>query len=95
MPEEFTLLGNYPNPFNPTTSIRFLLPEAKQVSLVIYNTQGRVVQTILNNVELGIGEHQFSWNAEDANGSKVASGMYIYRLTAGKANKLGKMILLK
>jgi len=94
-PEEYVLYNNYPNPFNPSTTIRFLLPETQEISLVIYDARGRVVRELLNRVEMQTGEHQVSWNAVDQNGAKVSSGMYFYRFNAGSFNKMGKMILLK
>jgi len=95
VPSQYVLLPNYPNPFNPTTNIKFLLPESQQVTLQIYNISGQLVKTITQNEMYQAGEHVVSWNATDDSGSRVASGMYMYVFRAGSFHKIGKMILLK
>ncbi len=94
-PTEYALFNNYPNPFNPSTTIKFQLPESQQVTLTVYDAQGRVVKELLSNAVQDMGEHSITWNALDNNGNRVASGMYFYRFSAGKFVKMGKMILLK
>jgi outer membrane protein assembly factor BamB len=91
----FSLSQNYPNPFNPTTTIRFVLPEATtMVKLTIYNILGQCVfQTDI--CDLDAGDHFFEWNGTSFDGIKVASGIYIYRLEAGKYMAQHRMILLK
>ena len=79
----------YPNPFNPVANITFRLPSATHVRLDIYNLMGQKVGTLLN-ANLGPGEHTVPWD-----GSKLASGVYLYRLEAGETVRSEKMILLK
>jgi len=79
---------NYPNPFNPSTTIRFSLPEATRVSLKIFNTMGQEVTTLVSG-ELGEGVHQVEWNA-----SESASGIYFYVLQAQDLGVLTRKILL-
>jgi hypothetical protein len=77
----YKLNRNYPNPFNPTTNISFNLAEASDVRIDIYNSLGQLVNTIVNN-SYGPGSFNAKWDATDQYGSKVTSGMYIYRMTA-------------
>jgi photosystem II stability/assembly factor-like uncharacterized protein len=88
-PIEYALEQNYPNPFNPSTMIKFSLPEASDVTLIIYNTLGQKV-TELVNTKLDAGRYSYQWNA-----SNVSTGMYIYELRADKFVSVKKMILLK
>ncbi len=90
IPEGFSLDQNYPNPFNPTTEIKFSIPKAAKVSLDIFDVLGRKVTSLLTDKRLTQGQHQVSFNA---NG--LASGMYIYRLSAGEVTISKKMILIK
>jgi len=89
IPVEFTLSQNFPNPFNPSTNIRFSLPKASNVKLTIYDVLGKEVTTLVNN-ELNAGTHTIAWNA-----SNLASGIYLYKLEAGDFNKTNKMLLMK
>lgn len=82
IPQTYELQNNYPNPFNPTTTIGFGLPEAGAVSLKIYDVLGREVATLVNST-LAAGNYKYNWNA-----SGLASGMYIYRLSAVSYNGL-------
>jgi hypothetical protein len=94
VPSGYTLDQNYPNPFNPTTNIRFTLSAAADVRLDIYNTLGQHVKTIVNNT-IEAGEHTVVWNGESSDGTRVASGIYLYRLQADDYTETRKMILLK
>jgi hypothetical protein len=85
---------NYPNPFNPTTTISFVLPEKALVDLSVYNLRGQLVRTLVDEV-LDEGISEAIWNGTDARGNPVASGVYFYRLRAGKNVMTKKMILLK
>jgi len=93
-PLAFQLSGNYPNPFNPRTTISFTLPEAQPVSLAIYSLDGRQVATLLHEVR-GPGAHDVVWHGQDDAGHAVASGTYFYRLNAGPYSQVRKMILMK
>ncbi|MGC9361313.1 MAG: FlgD immunoglobulin-like domain containing protein, partial [Candidatus Syntrophosphaera sp.] len=88
------LKGNYPNPFNPETTIRFSLKEAAPVNIGIYNVKGQLVKTLVND-EKASGNHSVVWNGRDDNGSSVSSGVYFYKMNAGKYSSTKKMILMK
>ncbi|WP_138431952.1 T9SS type A sorting domain-containing protein [Fodinibius saliphilus] len=75
-PSEFKLMPNYPNPFNPTTTIRYQLPDQMRVKVTIFNVLGRKVATLANEVQKA-GQHDLQWNA-----SNMASGLYFYRVVA-------------
>jgi hypothetical protein len=94
IPEKYALRQNYPNPFNPVTTISFDLPEAVNVSLVIYDILGNHVKTVYTG-ELEAGRYDFKWDATNSRGRSVSSGMYIYKLTAGEFSAFEKMILLR
>ncbi|MFV1884818.1 MAG: T9SS type A sorting domain-containing protein [Balneola sp.] len=88
-PNAFRLSQNYPNPFNPSTNISFNLPSAGQVNLKVYNLLGQEVATLVND-RLNSGSHTFNFDA-----SRLASGVYIYRLQAGENVQTKKMMLIK
>jgi hypothetical protein len=93
-PTEFGVSGFYPNPFNLETTIQFSLPEECQVRLVLYDITGREV-AMLEDGFFRAGMYATMWYALDADGKRVANGLYLYRMTAGKYTATGKMILLK
>ncbi|MBT4033653.1 MAG: T9SS type A sorting domain-containing protein [Candidatus Marinimicrobia bacterium] len=93
VPEGYAL-GNYPNPFNPTTNIAFRIPEALEVQLVIYNQLGQHVTTLVDQ-SLNAGEYQVVWNGLTEKGRPVSSGLYFYRMIAGSEQMVGKMTYLK
>jgi hypothetical protein len=86
---------NRPNPFNPTTTISFSLPEACEVRLEVYDVSGRLVARLVDGRKLGAGTHEADWNGRDVSGGTAASGVYIYRLIAGKETISRKMVLLR
>ncbi len=94
LPSEYELKQNYPNPFNPTTIISFSLPRTSNVRLEIYNVLGQRVSTLIDG-ELKAGDHDISWDGQNAFGQPVATGIYFYRLKAGEFVGTKKMILLK
>jgi hypothetical protein len=85
---------NFPNPFNPRTTIRFHLPESGHVELRVFDLPGRHIVTLLNETRTN-GPHAVEWNGRDAGGNPVSSGVYIYRLKTGKTSLAKKMLLLK
>ncbi len=89
LPRSFALSQNYPNPFNPTTTIKYDLPKNSDVSLTIYNVTGQKVSEF-NQENQPAGSHIFNWDA-----TKVSSGVYFYKLTAGDFTATKKMMLLK
>lgn len=88
------LLPNHPNPFNPSTTIRFVLPERDHVRLSIYDAAGHRVATLVDEVR-SAGMYSIEWNGTDWRGSRVASGVYVTRLESGSSSVTGKMVLLK
>ena len=95
IPDEFKLSNNYPNPFNPTTSIEFNIPIASQVTLTIYNITGQEIAKIHNDFA-EVGKYKATWNGMDNNGIKAPSGVYFYELRAeNHFQKVKKMTLLK
>jgi len=91
---ELNLDQNYPNPFNPVTTISFVLNERTQARLSIYDTEGKLVTTLVND-ELGPGLKVVTWDGKDDRGHQVSSGVYLCRLTAGKRTLTKKMVLIK
>ncbi len=92
-PVSFFLDQNYPNPFNPETTIEFALPEAVDVKLEVFNVLGQRIKTLMDE-RLEPAEYRVIWDGSDRNGSRVASGIYFYRISAGRFVKTRKMILL-
>jgi M6 family metalloprotease-like protein len=90
----FVLHQNYPNPFNPTTTISFSLPERAWINLSIFNVEGKLVRTLIDGTLSG-GFKEVEWDGRDWRGNPVGSGVYLYRLKAGKHVIVQKMILLK
>ncbi|MGB5288022.1 MAG: FlgD immunoglobulin-like domain containing protein, partial [Ignavibacteriaceae bacterium] len=99
IPESFALKQNFPNPFNPTTNIEFSLPVAADIQLVVYNILGQQVASLINE-QRSAGNHSVLWNANDSNGMKLSSGIYLYKLKASGVDgsefqEIKKMVLLK
>jgi hypothetical protein len=94
LPTTFELATNYPNPFNPSTTINYSVPQTSDVSLVIYNILGKKVRTLINNT-LNRGNYNVVWDGKDDNGYMVSSGIYFYSLNAGNISLVKKMILMK
>jgi hypothetical protein len=102
LPEKFELKQCFPNPFNPTTTISFLLPSTSNIQLLIYNSLGQRIHTLFNGEKPG-GEHQIQWNGKDEYGSFLSSGIYLYHLIVFDSNyerqtkftQTRKMLLLK
>jgi hypothetical protein len=89
VPAEFALMHNYPNPFNPVTTIRYDLPEPADVRLCIYNVRGQLIETLVNAYQEA-GYHDVAWNAEDQ-----GSGIYFYRIEAGRDIAVKKCTLIR
>jgi len=92
--KSYTLHQNYPNPFNPSTTISYSLPAAEEISLKVFDMQGREVKTLVSG-SVQAGEHTAVWNGTNNAGQKVASGIYVYTLKAGKRQLNKRMTLLK
>ena len=94
-PEVFALANNYPNPFNPATTIKYALPQAADVELTVYNVVGQVVRTLVAEHQ-SAGRYVVEWDATNDSGHNLSSGMYFYRLEAGgEFREVKKMLLLK
>jgi len=89
-----TLSANYPNPFNPVTTMSFELPEQMDASLVIFNVLGQKVKTLLNGPQ-NKGVHKVLWNGTDDKGRFLSSGVYFYQLKTANFERTMKMMLLK
>jgi len=95
IPTVFSLDQNYPNPFNPVTTIRFALPADLTVRLEVYNVLGQYITTLIDGVYHTAGYYESIWDARDASGKIIPSGIYIYRITAGDFIETKSMILMK
>jgi PKD repeat protein len=94
VPNDFALSQNTPNPFNPSTSINFALPEATHVQIAVYNIIGQRIAT-LTDADYPAGEHSVIWNGMNDNGKTVSSGVYFYQIKAGDFVASKKMVLMK
>ena len=94
IPNEFELGYNFPNPFNPSTKFKYALPEGRNVKIIIYDINGRKVTELVNNYQ-GAGTYEVTWNGKNDLGQQVASGTYIYQVSAGNFNQTKKMVMLK
>ena len=93
-PVSFQLFQNFPNPFNPQTSIQFRIPEMTRVTLKVYDILGHEIIT-LNDGLKPAGTYQIKWNGRNNCGEKVTSGVYIYKIQAGECVEVKKMVLLQ
>jgi len=94
VPKTYQLMQNFPNPFNPETTIRYHLPERSNVTLQIFNITGKSVITLVN-WQQNPGEKAIQWNGKDSRGKQAASGLYFYRLRANGFEKVRKLTLLR
>lgn len=93
-PADYSLANNYPNPFNPSTTIEFNIGSSEYVTLEIYNSLGEKVKTLASGI-FPMGRHSLKWDATDDSGNKVNSGIYIYRITTENYVNTKRMLLLK
>jgi hypothetical protein len=94
LPRSVMLTGNYPNPFNPMTMIRFGLPSTQDVELSVFDVRGHKVRTLVNGA-MAAGHHEVTWQGRDDAGRQVASGTYFYRLVTAGDQQVRKMLLVK
>jgi hypothetical protein len=94
LPDQYELHQNFPNPFNPRTSIRFALPKPGHVLLEVYNLLGQKVTTLVQE-KLPAGVHTVIWHGIDSEGRQVATGIYFYRIATGDFTDVKKMLLVK
>jgi len=94
LPTNYEFFPNFPNPFNATTTIRYALPDNAQVRLEVFNVLGQKVKTLVDEFQTA-GYKQVVWDGRNDRGDQVASGIYFYRINAGKNTQVMKMSLLK
>ncbi len=94
LPHAFNLYNNYPNPFNPVTTLRYDLPEDALVNITIYDIMGRIVRTLINSQQ-NAGFKSIQWNATNDAGSPLSAGLYLYKIQADNLVQTRKMVLLK
>lgn len=87
-------LKNYPNPFNPITTISFEIAENGKTEVEIFNVKGQKVKTLIKE-QLEAGNHSIVWNGKNDSNNQVASGMYFYKVSVNNSQKISKMIMLK
>ncbi len=93
-PESFALMQNFPNPFNPGTTIRYYLPAAARVSLKVYDRAGRLIRTLENSFQAA-GSKTVVWDGKNNLGQTVSAGVYLYKIKAGKFSQTRKAVLIK
>jgi hypothetical protein len=94
LPQGFALEQNFPNPFNPSTTIRYDLPEDALVDIIIYDLMGRIVSNLVSSQQTA-GYKSTQWNATNNTGQPVSAGLYLYTIQAGDYTQTKKMVLLK
>ncbi len=94
LPTQFSLEKNYPNPFNPITTIGYAVLKSAFVNISVYNLLGQKVTTLVNQKHAA-GNYSVTWNGKDQYGNVVSSGVYFYKMKAGNFVKTGKMMLMK
>jgi hypothetical protein len=94
LPREYVLYQNYPNPFNPATTIQYALPQIANVELAIYNLLGQKVRTLVDQ-QLPAGYHDVVWDGRNDAGMPVGSGIYLYRMKAGRFVETRKMVMMQ
>jgi hypothetical protein len=92
--DQFTLAPAYPNPFNPSTMIRYGLPKDSKMSLIIYDIRGTEINTLASGTQAA-GWHEISWNGHKANGQPISTGVYFARLVAGNYSEVIKLLYLE
>ncbi len=97
LPKAFSLSQNRPNPFNPSTTVSYSIPDDSPelaVKLSVYNIRGQLVRTLVDDSQ-GSGTYSINWDGTDNGGKKISSGVYFYRLLAGDFVSTRKMVVLK
>jgi hypothetical protein len=94
IPTEYELFNNYPNPFNPSTTIKYSVPKNSNIKVRIYNMMGQLIKTLVNESK-SPGNYEVQWYGKNEENLSVASGIYFYQLESENFVKTNKMILLK
>ncbi len=91
----FAILGVVPNPFNPSTNVRFTLPNESPVTAEVWSVTGARVRTLATGATMSAGEHALRWDGRNANGDRVASGVYLFRVTTPIGSRVARMVLVQ
>jgi len=94
IPDRFDISQNYPNPFNPVTTIRYQIPDDVHVTLSVYNLLGQRVRTLVDDMQT-VGYYSVQWDGTNQSGMTLSSGMYFYRIQAGRYSEVRKMLFMK
>ena len=94
LPLDYSLEQNFPNPFNPSTVIKYSIPNLTNVTISIFNSLGQRVNTLVNKKQ-GVGNYKVNWNGTDQSGNNVSTGVYFYQINAGEFIQTRKMLLIK
>ena len=94
IPDSYELAENFPNPFNPVTTIRYNLPIQAHVNITVFSMLGKEIVKLVDS-QLVAGSHAVVWNGIDMSGKEVSGGIYFYQINAGNFNQTRRMILLK
>jgi len=94
VPKRFSLHNNFPNPFNPVTTLRYDLPENSLVIITVYDMLGRQVKTLVNQAQ-DAGYRSVIWDSTNNYGKPISAGIYLYQIQAGEYISTKKMVLLK
>ena len=94
-PYSYSLKSNYPNPFNPSTTIEYSIAEISDVSISIYDASGRLVKNLISSQHVPGDSYQVSWNGTNESGTSVSAGMYFYKINAGSFVETKKMLPVK
>ena len=94
MPQAYSLAQNFPNPFNPATTIRYELRDSGSVSLSIYDLSGQRIRQLVDDYQQA-GYYELEWDGRDTSGARVATGVYLYGLRAGDFRSVRKSVLMK
>ena len=95
IPGQFELSQNFPNPFNPSTGIKYQMPVSSNISLIIYDILGNEIKTLVNNEKQSSGSHEVMWDGTNNAGTAVSSGTYFYKMITPDFSKTLKMLLMK
>ena len=93
-PKEFILHQAYPNPFNPTTTLKYEIGSAGPVSINLFDVSGRKIRSLYNGIQIP-GQHEVRWDAKDDRGRSMSSGVYLFNVNVGGKTQTAKTLLLK
>jgi len=94
LPIQMTITGNFPNPFNPTTTVEYMIPESGHITIDVYNITGQKVRNLLSE-NMAPGNYTVVWNGKDDVGLPAASGVYLFRLEMGSTSLSHRMLLMR